>query len=146
MKKIIVVYFVCLFMLVAGQQQAGAWEPMLKDLGNGICQDVESGLMWQTGKSKNFTEETDARAYADNLKLGGYSDWRFPTMKEAKALLAIYDLKRNGDCDITRLKSKFWLDATMEGTKAGKFEPNDECGGGYGFVTKGKGAVRAVRK
>lgn len=146
MKKIIIVSLICFFTLMSNQQPANAGSPQLKDLGNGICQHIESGLMWQIGKSKNFTDESDARAYADGLELGGYSDWRFPTMDEAKLLLSIYDLHSNGDCDISRLKSKFWLDATMEGTEAGKFEPNDECGGGYEFVKKGKGAVRVVRK
>lgn len=145
MKQIVLVAVVSIFTLCLTSFQVCAAEPFLKNMGDGVCQDVRTGLTWQIGKSKTFKDEASARDYVKSLDLAGHTDWRFPTMKELKELLDIFDKKRNGDCSIKRLKSKFWVDASMHGTQAGKLAPNDECGGGYEFVEKKKGAVRGVR-
>ena len=145
MKRVMVICLMSLYVVFSSQPNAQSAEPLLKDLGNGVCVETQTGLMWQVGKSSYFTDEKAAKECVEKMDLAGFTDWRFPTMKEAKHLLDIFDKHRNGDCKISRLKSKYWLNATMHGIDSGKFGPNDECGGGYEFISKDKGAVRAVR-
>jgi hypothetical protein len=68
---------------------------------NGIAKDSATGLMWQdepytqaeetavdkntnNGKAGNWNY---AKAYCENLTLGGYSDWRLPNIYELTTLL-----------------------------------------------------------
>ncbi|MBC7640793.1 MAG: DUF1566 domain-containing protein, partial [Flavobacterium sp.] len=48
--------------------------------------DNITGLMWQQVDGGEMTIE-NAFIYADNLVLGGYSDWRLPTPKESFSIL-----------------------------------------------------------
>ncbi|MBU2712436.1 Lcl C-terminal domain-containing protein [Zooshikella harenae] len=60
--------------------------PNYTDNGDGTITDNVTGLMWQ----KNMGEKiifSDAFKYAKKLKLGGYSDWRVPTIKELYSLI-----------------------------------------------------------
>ncbi len=125
--------------------EAFAAEPQLTQMNKGICQDTRTGLMWQTGRSKSFASVKKANQFAENLVLGGLSDWRIPTLEERLALKNIFDLKRNGACTFKRLDGKYWTAETKLGKQPGRLEPNNECGGGYDFIVKHKGYVRAVR-
>lgn len=61
-------------------------EPFYTDNGNNTISDNVTGLMWQKymGEKLTFTE---ARIKADTLSLGGYDDWRIPTIKELYSLI-----------------------------------------------------------
>jgi len=126
-------------------QLSMASAPRLENLNDTMCHDAKTGLMWQFGKSKALTSPKEAVEYAENLVLDGYSDWRLPTSEEHRKLKNIFDLKQYGDCDLVRLDSSFWTVDVKKGTQPGKLEPNDQCGGGYDFIVKKKGYVRAVR-
>lgn len=56
--------------------------PAYKDNGDGTVTDLVTGLVWQ--KTPDFRRYTFDQAfeYAGNLRLGGYDDWRVPTIKE----------------------------------------------------------------
>ena len=57
------------------------------DNGDGTVTDKFTDLMWQqTGSSSNLTWE-QSLAYCENLNLGGYTDWRLPTIKELRSLV-----------------------------------------------------------
>lgn len=65
---------------------------VLQDNGDGTLTDSATGMMWtqkdsyaDLNRCLNFTE---ARQYINNLRTGGYDDWRIPTIKE---LATIYD-------------------------------------------------------
>jgi len=60
--------------------------PSYTDNGNNTITDNISGLMWQKdmGEKLSYTEAT---AKADTLSLGGYTDWRIPTIKELYSLI-----------------------------------------------------------
>ncbi len=146
-KQSLLINSVIIFIFVSSTVMlVAAGEPRLKNLGNGICQDTKTGLMWQVKKSKSFKDQDSAVQYTKKLSLGGYSNWRLPYVDEWKHLKKeIYDLKKNGDCELERPFSKYWAEDQENGIKSGKLATNDECGGGYNFVAKNKGYVRAVR-
>jgi len=57
------------------------------DLGNGIVRDDVTGLEWQQSPSLGATYWESALNYCSNLTLGGYSDWRLPTIDELQTLV-----------------------------------------------------------
>jgi hypothetical protein len=61
-------------------------QPAYKDNGNGTVTDLNTGLMWtqDPGDKKTFEQ---AVAGASKCKVGGYSDWRLPTIKELYSLI-----------------------------------------------------------
>lgn len=56
------------------------------DNSDGTVTDVNTGLMWQ--KTPDFKRHTfdGAKEYVASLKVGGYTDWRLPTIKELYSL------------------------------------------------------------
>ena len=145
-KRLIAIAIVISSFCIAGfTSQNAAAEPQLVNLDKTICQDSKTGLMWQLGKSRSYKDMGEAVDYAENLTLAGHSDWRLPTVEERLHLKQLFDLQRNGDCDLVRLDSSYWTTETKHYIAPGRLEPNDECGGGYDFIIKKKGYVRAVR-
>ncbi len=68
--------------------------PSYTDNKDGTVTDNNTGLMWQqTPPSEKMTYD-EALEYVENLKLGGYSDWRLPTIKESFSI-AMFDGKLN---------------------------------------------------
>jgi hypothetical protein len=57
-----------------------------QDNGNGTVTDLVTGLMWQQDPGSKMIYE-QAVAGASSLTLGGYSDWRLPTVKELYSLI-----------------------------------------------------------
>lgn len=68
-------------------------QPAYKDNGDGTITDLNTGLMWQkTTEAKATSLEGrvtwyEAEEYAKNLRLGGYTDWRVPSIKELISLV-----------------------------------------------------------
>ena len=60
-----------------------------RDNGDGTVTDLNTGLMWQQAFADPMLFE-DADGYASNLRLGGYDDWRVPTIKELYSLAAFW--------------------------------------------------------
>jgi hypothetical protein len=60
--------------------------PSFTNNGNGTVTDNITGLMWQkTPDTKTYSWD-EAQDYAENLEIGGYSDWRLATIKELYSL------------------------------------------------------------
>ncbi len=93
------------------------------DNSDGTITDRATSLMWMkadSGKTMNWKE---ALEYAENLKYGGYDDWRLPNVKE---LQSIVDYSRAPDAldpayrgaaidpvfDLTAEESWFWASTT----------------------------------
>ncbi len=53
-----------------------------KDNGDGTVTDQNTKLMWQQIPNPEGMTWAQAKEYCENLELGGYSDWRMPTLKE----------------------------------------------------------------
>jgi len=61
-------------------------QPNYTNNGNGTITDNVTGLVWQ----KKFSDKlswNEAVSYANSSNLGGYSDWRIPTIKELYSLI-----------------------------------------------------------
>jgi hypothetical protein len=52
-----------------------------------IVEDHITGLAWQRHDDGVKRTWREAKAYCENMTLGGYSDWRLPTKKELKGIL-----------------------------------------------------------
>jgi len=61
-------------------------QPSYRDNGDGTVSDLVTGLMWQKnpGPKKTFDE---AVAGASRCRVGGYTDWRLPSIKELYSLI-----------------------------------------------------------
>ncbi|MFH0838729.1 MAG: DUF1566 domain-containing protein [Candidatus Omnitrophota bacterium] len=57
-----------------------------KDNADGTITDLNTGLMWKKDESPPMSWE-GAMKYCEDLRLGGYSDWRLPGIKELPTLL-----------------------------------------------------------
>ncbi len=55
----------------------------------GMVKDLRTGLMWEDSYHSKETKITHPRAiaYCEHLKLGGYTDWRLPTIQELLTLV-----------------------------------------------------------
>lgn len=68
--------------------------PSYRDNGDGTITDSVTGLMWQRGYEVMSYEE--AMAAAESFSLGGYSDWRLPSIKEAYSLIIFSGVDASG--------------------------------------------------
>ena len=60
--------------------------PAYNDNGDGTITDMNTGLMWQQSLSDKMNWD-DAMAGAETCSIGGYNDWRTPTIKELYSLI-----------------------------------------------------------
>ena len=61
-------------------------QPSYADNGNGTITDLNTGLMWQKTPGDKVTY-TEAVTNAETFTLGGYNDWRLPSIKELYSLI-----------------------------------------------------------
>jgi len=114
-------------------------------LSDGVCQDTKTGLMWQTGKSKTIKSLAEAQEYTAGLGVGGYDDWRLPTVTELYGLYMTFDLHQNGDCQM-QVEGTYWSDEPDLEGRVGTWELDDNCDPERQYIPKQKGLVRAVRR
>ena len=67
-------------------QYAGRF-PSFRDNGDGTVSDLETGLMWSKGVDATKVSLDEAQRIAQQMTLGGYSDWRVPNIKELYSLI-----------------------------------------------------------
>ncbi len=61
--------------------------PAYTNNGNGTITDLGTGLMWVQARGTNQVSWAEALSYATTCRVGGYSDWRMPTIKELYSLV-----------------------------------------------------------
>lgn len=66
-----------------------------------VCTDSSSGYMWQ--KSGDYYDDWEGvKNYCSNLNLGGFSDWRVPTISELRSLIrGCPETETGGSCEVT---------------------------------------------
>ncbi|TCS42703.1 DUF1566 domain-containing protein [Reinekea marinisedimentorum] len=57
-----------------------------KDNGDGTVTDLNTGLMWQKAHDTTHRDLADTIEHVESMTLGGYDDWRVPTIKELYSL------------------------------------------------------------
>ena len=127
--------------------------PFYLNNGNGTITDTITGLMWQQVDGGEMTFDK-ATTYANDLVLGGFSDWRMPTVLELHSILHL-------DKNNPALNTIYFTSPTAQYWWSGQKQVNDatkawcaNAGGGVGnhpiseTVSAGgakKFHVRAVR-
>ena len=120
--------------------------PAYQDNGDGTVTDLQTGLMWQQDPGDKMSFD-DAVAGAAAFNLGGYTDWRLPSIKELYSLI-----RYNGYTGMTAAASRPYID-----TNYFVFEYGDETAGErfidaqycssteyVGYVMQGEEAVFGV--
>lgn len=142
--RIALVLLALLLFSLQGCVGKSSQQPRFQNLGNGICQDTVSGQMWQIEKSRMTTSLKDAQEYVRTLNLGGYNDWRLPTVYELYDLNYLFDLFQNGDCVLNR-EGNYWSGEKDGEGKAGAWAISDQCDPERQYAPGTKGYIRAVR-
>jgi hypothetical protein len=105
--------------------------PFYLNNGNGTITDTITGLMWQQVDGGEMTFDK-ATTYASDLVLGGYSDWRMPSILELNSLL-------NHDKNNPALNTVYFTATAAQYWWSGQKQVNDatkawcaNAGGGVG--------------
>ena len=123
-----------------------AGETRLVEIDNSMVKDTKTGLIWQLDRSPYMLDSQEkAVEYASALNLGGYHDWRLPTLEERWNLLQIFVFKDNGGVEFPKFDSKYWTTATDKGTQPIKLDITCMCRGDQEIEYRKEGYVRAVR-
>ena len=117
------------------------------DNGDGTITDSSTGLIWQqTGPSDSMIWEK-ALAYCEGLNLGGFSDWRLPTIKELKSL--VDDSRNNPAINISyflnTVSSFYWSSTTYANGTNGAWGVSFDDGGDFYYGKNSSHYVRADR-
>ncbi len=105
---------------------------------DGTVTDLNTGLMWQQVPASEGMTWAQAKEYCENLELGGYSDWRMPTLKE---LFSISNFERGWpyiDTQFFKLANgvskdeQYWADNKYVGVTV---EGRDDAAFGVNHVT-----------
>lgn len=115
------------------------------DRGNGIVEEVgKEKRMWQQERSASFHSMEEAQAYVKTLTLGGYTDWRLPTIQELYDLHYLVDLKKAKGVAL-RMEGNYWVTDPEGHGMAGSWEIGDQCEPSRSYFKKNFGYVRAIR-
>lgn len=110
----------------------------------GILQDNNTGQMWQMERSKRFKTYEQAQVFVGELTLGGYDDWRLPTIYELYDLNYLFDLHQNGGITLNR-EGNYWSGEKDGVGFIGAWAISDQCDPSRQYETGKTGYVRAVR-
>ncbi|GAF03657.1 hypothetical protein JCM21142_52336 [Saccharicrinis fermentans DSM 9555 = JCM 21142] len=108
--------------------------------GDGTVSDLNSNLMWQEIPTEEGFDWQGAKDYCENLKLGGYDDWRLPSAKE---LFSITDFNAGWpyiDLNYFSLVDNVHIDKSEQYWSSNKYVGHTEEGGfnaafGVNFAT-----------
>ena len=106
-----------------------------RDLDWGVWADPYSGYMWQNPSRAEVHTWFEANDYCSNLNLGGYQDWRLPSISELRTLIrGCSETESGGACAVTdECKSLSCLSScngcsTGQGPTMGCYWPNGLVG------------------
>jgi len=131
------------------------------DNGDGTVTDISSGLMWQKGSARDgggnykTCNWEEALKHSEDMVLGGYSDWRLPSIRELSSIIdysrmnPAIDTTYFPDTAASHLPSEmvYWSSTTIDNLEDLAWVTSFY----YGLICfapngkKGTGYVRAVR-
>jgi len=95
---------------------------------NGTVTDTKTGLMWTRKDSYvhlgRYLNWEQSRSYVNNLRMGGYGDWRLPTVAELKKIYEIKKSNTDKDGDIIHIDPIFSSGGTFWNWSS---EEQDKC-------------------
>jgi Protein of unknown function (DUF1566) len=108
----------------------------------------ESGLTWTSHDNGQGVEWNAASAYCPGLQLGGWSDWRLPSIEELRAVHdpSMYADKRPLGWSGTRYELKIGLHMVERGAYRFNFANGHEDMGGDTDMPRSTATVLCVRK
>ncbi|MBN2574404.1 MAG: DUF1566 domain-containing protein [Deltaproteobacteria bacterium] len=118
---------------------------------DGTVTDNTSKLMWEQSSSYETTTQmsySDSVSYCENLRTGGYSDWRVPTMIELVSLmnfgtyLPAIDISKFTN---TLTEGHYWSSTPLAQSPTDHWLANFGYGGTVLYAPGGQLAVRCVR-
>jgi hypothetical protein len=118
--------------------------PALTSVDSEYFTNNRNGTMWTAKRSKRLASIDDVQDYLSNLNQGQFKDWRLPTKQELYELIAIFDLKDNGQVKV-QVEGKYWYFNDNGSMVVGSWEVGDGCGPSRKFYSGEKGYVWAVR-
>lgn len=139
-----ILFILSIFLILQGCAFIGNQSPRLVVLQDGICQDTLSRVMWQIVKSERISNIEEARNYAQKQIIGGYDDWRLPTVFELYNLYYLHDVKAESECKLD-LKGNFWSDEKDGEGMVGAWEIGDQCDPERDYSPSKTGFVRLIR-
>lgn len=114
--------------------------------GDGVVHSERFNLMWQQNRSKLFSSATDAQHYVQNLRLGGYSDWRIPSKSESHNLFFSLDFGSSNAKDLgMKMDGSMWIVTEGGKLQSGAWDAGETCCITRTFLHDSRGRVRAVR-
>lgn len=129
----------------------GNWRPLkyiqhnYEDRGDVII-DHATGLMWDKSGSDGAMPYDQAKEYAENLTLAGYTDWRLPTVAELMSLIEPQKLANNLRINpiFDPFQSWCWTMDLVKNAPGANWRVDFDEGNVYS-ETPGEACVRAVR-
>jgi len=95
-------------------------QPSYTDNGDGTISDNVTALMWQKNMGDKMTYD-EAFVEAGNMTLGGYNDWRVPTIKELYSLI-LFSGKVKGEKVIDKFIDTVYFDQPIGDVDKGERE------------------------
>jgi hypothetical protein len=95
-------------------------EPSYTDNGNGTITDNVTGLVWQKDMGTKISYK-NAFIKADTMTLGGFTDWRVPTLKELYSLI-LYTGQVKGETAVTKFIDTNYFNQPLGNTSVGERE------------------------
>lgn len=124
----------------------------IKDLGGGVLVLKRTGLMWQEkddGQKYTWFQANgiDRPSVCSQLKLGGYTDWRLPTLAELLSI-TLKDRKKGPKIEPEFSNTKpdwYWTETTAVSNPEGSWSVDFSDGNGGYYEKTNLGYVRCVR-
>jgi len=109
-------------------------QPSYLDNNNGTITDNITGLMWQKTMGEKLSYE-NAFQKADSIEIGGYDDWRIPSIKELYSLIQ-FSGRVKGQKAISPFIDKNYFNQPLGNSKTGEREIDAQTWSGTEYVGK----------
>lgn len=129
-----------------GTYQTGVARSYTRDDTSGVVADHATGLVWQDNGSPTGGMWDEAVLYCDTLSLGGYDDWRLPSIKELRTLVDRSRINSSIDPIFQNVTSDgYWSSTTYAGGSSDAWGVHFYDGVDYLSGKSYSGCVQCVR-